>query len=410
MAGQWQNRQWQDWQWRRSLLRSLKLMVLTIAAFWLMSLSACALPQIKATDRLFLPLSLDFLGEYDLPQDSQFEDTPVGGLSGITYDPQRDVFYAISDDRSEKAPARFYTLKINLDPASHLSKVDVQGVTFLQQADGEPYERRTIDTEGISLTPQGTVWISSEGVARDEISPFVNEFDVKTGKLLRKLFFPDYYTPKTIEDPQSKQTTHQGIQDNLGFEALTLSAGAARMGPTEPYRLFTATESALTQDAEPPTAETRAKARLLHYYVETGRIDLIAEYLYELEPAPSTAIRHGLCELLSLDPAGRFLSLERSLGLGGFQVKLFQMSFAGAKDTSLLPTVQHLPKVVKPVQKQALLDLNELGIDLDNLEGMTLGPRLPDGSPSLLLVSDNNFSDNQKTQFLLFRVKGLKPQ
>jgi hypothetical protein len=59
------------------------------------------------------------------------------------------------------------------------------------------------------------------------------------------------------------------------------------------------------------------------------------------------------------------------------------------------------------VKKKLVLDLSTLDIDLDNLEGMTLGPRLPDGSQSLLLVSDDNFTDEQMTQFLLFRLKRL---
>ena len=49
-----------------------------------------------------------------------------------------------------------------------------------------------------------------------------------------------------------------------------------------------------------------------------------------------------------------------------------------------------------------LLDLEALGVDLDNLEGMTWGPRLPTGQPTLILVSDNNFSGRQVTQFLAF--------
>ncbi|NEO01152.1 MAG: esterase-like activity of phytase family protein, partial [Moorea sp. SIO3I7] len=61
-----------------------------------------------------------------------------------------------------------------------------------------------------------------------------------------------------------------------------------------------------------------------------------------------------------------------------------------------------------PLQKKLLLDLSELGIYLDNLEGMTLGPRLSDGTQSLILVSDNNFSEAQVTQFLLFGIKGFK--
>ncbi|MEM6840530.1 MAG: esterase-like activity of phytase family protein, partial [Cyanobacteria bacterium P01_C01_bin.120] len=41
---------------------------------------------------------------------------------------------------------------------------------------------------------------------------------------------------------------------------------------------------------------------------------------------------------------------------------------------------------------------------IDNLEGMTLGPPLPDGSATLWLISDDNFSDDQTTQVWLFRL------
>jgi LPXTG-motif cell wall-anchored protein len=41
---------------------------------------------------------------------------------------------------------------------------------------------------------------------------------------------------------------------------------------------------------------------------------------------------------------------------------------------------------------------------------MTLGPRLPNGNPTLLLISDDNFSNAgsvQINQFILFEVEGL---
>jgi hypothetical protein len=59
---------------------------------------------------------------------------------------------------------------------------------------------------------------------------------------------------------------------------------------------------------------------------------------------------------------------------------------------------------VQPVQKTLLFDLGSLGIPLDNVEGMTIGPKLPDGRQSLVLVSDNNFAASQFTQFLLFAL------
>ena len=57
---------------------------------------------------------------------------------------------------------------------------------------------------------------------------------------------------------------------------------------------------------------------------------------------------------------------------------------------------------IDPVGKTLLLNLDVLGRPLDNVEGMTFGPRLRDGRRTLLLVSDNNFAATQFTQFLLF--------
>jgi hypothetical protein len=48
--------------------------------------------------------------------------------------------------------------------------------------------------------------------------------------------------------------------------------------------------------------------------------------------------------------------------------------------------------------------MDDLGIFIDNIEGVTFGPKLANGKQSLLFVSDNNFSDQQKTQVLLFEV------
>ena len=41
---------------------------------------------------------------------------------------------------------------------------------------------------------------------------------------------------------------------------------------------------------------------------------------------------------------------------------------------------------------------------LDNIEGITLGPELPDGRQSVVMVSDDNFSPTQITQFLAFAM------
>ena len=51
-----------------------------------------------------------------------------------------------------------------------------------------------------------------------------------------------------------------------------------------------------------------------------------------------------------------------------------------------------LPKLSKGFQK------------LDNIEGIALGPKLPNGNQTLILTSDNNFRPNQRTLFFALEI------
>jgi hypothetical protein len=390
-----------------------KFLSLLLALFLgLTMLTGCTIPRVSAEQRLFLNLSLDFLGEYRLPK-TTFKDTPVGGLSGITYDPQQNVFYAISDDRSEFAPARFYTLKLNLDTskpeAIGIKTVEITNVTFLSDVNGETFPKGSVDLEGIALSPERSLFISSEGVTQDGVPPFIAEFDLQTGRPKQRLPLPKRYLPnepKAEAEAEAEVKTEaepRGVDNNLGFEALTLSAPSSM--EIEPFRVFAATESALLQDKEPVNPEQGAKSRLLHYFVEDGRSLLIAEHLYPQDPPMTGTKVNGLTEILAIDQGGHFLGLERSFGATGFGAKLFQLATGGATDTSTIPSFKGELKGVERIRKQLLANLGTLDLPLDNLEAMTIGPRLPDGSQSLLVVSDDNFSNNQVTQFLLFRLK-----
>ena len=83
----------------------------------------------EASNRIFNKISIEYIGAYQIPNDFKVKDTLVGGLSGLTYDRRQDQFYAISDDRGDQSPARFYTLKLDLDrqnPAQvKLNKVNI---------------------------------------------------------------------------------------------------------------------------------------------------------------------------------------------------------------------------------------------------------------------------------------------
>jgi hypothetical protein len=391
----------------RRLFSLLFILLITVLSF---TITACSPLQARTSQqRRFLDLSLEFLGEYQLPK-MKFKETTVGGLSALTYDRQRNKFYALSDDRSQLAPARFYTLGLyfqNTDPEKiAIEKVEIEDVTFIQDDQGQPYPKGSLDPEGIALSPRETVFISSEGVPSQGITPFIREFDLQTGKQKQDLSIPEHY----FRDEASQDGEPLGgMQDNLGFESLTLEPISLASASGDPFRLFTATESALFQDKLPADSEEQTRIRMMQYLIgNIARPMVVSEHLYLLDPTPTGAIDNGLTEVVTVDTGGHFLSLERTYGMLGSNAKIFQVATGAATDTSTIASLKGNISRVEPVRKKLLLNLGDLGIYIDNLEGMALGPRLPDGSQSLIVVSDDNFSEKQITQFLVFRLKGIK--
>jgi 3-phytase len=116
---------------------------------------------------------------------------------------------------------------------------------------------------------------------------------------------------------------------------------------------------------------------------------------------------NGLVELLPLDNE-HLIAMERSFSVGapgtGTSIKLCTVSLSRATDVNGVDSLQDRLDRVRPATKRLLLDLDGLGIPLDNVEGLAFGPRLPDGRRSVVLVSDNNFAAGQFTQFLLFAL------
>ena len=362
-------------------------------------LSSCSLPQrVTAEERMFRDFSLELVDQIEIPKE-KFQDTLVGGLSAIAYNRELDVFYVLSDDRGKRDPARFYTFKLEVEPNQQEIKIasfKPQNVTFLITDKDKKYKEGTIDPEGLAISPRNTIYISSEGNPSEDVEPFIAEYEITTGKQISELRIPQRY----LTEEKS-----QGIQDNSAFESLTIN----RTGlPQDPFRIFTATENALLQD-ESFEGEEQARIRFLHYLVNpVGEPIIVAEHLYLLEPAPVEVVSNGLTELLALPTEGYLLSLERTYGFTGAGAKIFQVVVGNATDTSQIESMRGNLGQIQPLKKELLFDLADLGIYLDNLEGMSLGPRLPDGSRSLLLISDDNFNDEQISQLLLFRLSEEK--
>ncbi len=341
---------------------------------------------------------IEFIGQSVIPTGTTFQNTPIGGLSGITYDSTDQLYYAISDDRSEKAPARFYTFRIDLSQGVlKEGGVAPVGVTLLVDKDNRNFLRGTIDSEGIALTNRGTVYVSSEGDAAKFINPFIKEFSLASGKEVSSLPIPDKFSPS--------RDGKKGIRNNLAFESLTIT-------PDNKY-LFSATENALIQDGSEAKPGLSTPCRILQYNLSTNQLE--KEYLYQTEAVKplinlTGKYAQGLPDLHAIDNQGHFISIERAFTGLGFAISLFQVSLEGASDIHNIDSLLQVDtKAIKPVQKKLLLDLRKLDVLLDNIEGLTLGQVLPNGQPTLIVVSDNNFQKIQRTQFLAFKLKTESP-
>ena len=89
----------------------------------------------------------------------------------------------------------------------------------------------------------------------------------------------------------------------------------------------------------------------------------------------------------------------------GNTIRIYRVALPGATDVSGVADIDSVAGL-RPARKTLLLELPATvgGQPLDNVEGMTRGPRLPDGRQSVLLVSDNNFTAGQASQVLLLAL------
>lgn len=365
---------------------SSQLLILALAAL-LMACAAAFASSGPATAARPQPdtgqcaTGVDLFGFSDALNKRTFDGTNVGGLSGLTYDAGRDVYYGLVDNEGT-TPARFYTLRLPTD-GQKLGKPRILDVTTLKDGSGQPITGANFDGEGIALTPDDELLISSE------TEPSIRRFALD-GTFLGELPVPDRFLVQG-----------GGGQPNQTFESLSLSPDG--------QSLFTANEGYLSADGE--TAGGGDRIRILRYENDPQNGFVPAEEFYYLAD-PGL----GVVEILALSE-DELLVLERGFQAGvGNTIKIYRVSLEGATDVSGVDSLA--ASSVAPVQKELLVDLADCPPGgaktapgavqpnplLDNFEALTLGPVLPDGRRSLVLVSDDNFNSCQTTRVVVLGV------
>lgn len=334
-------------------------------------------------------ISFSYLGEVIIPTGTMENGLEFGGISGLDYDVSSGHYIAISDDRSEKGPARFYKLDIDVS-ASGLKSVKVVERVTLRRADGEAFPKSAVDPEAIRVGKEGIYW-SSEGGGDPLIAPSVHVAS-SDGKSIRELTVPREFTPTA--DKKS------GVRENLSFENLAVAPSGA---------VFVGLEAALYQDGDRPGLFNGSLARIISYDSVTGKPG--RQHVYPVSPIPQAAVKtdgandNGMSDMLALDDR-HLLVVERSFAQGfGNNIKLFMVDLEGATDVSNIASLTHTAERVVPVRKSQVLDLRAVGLTPDNIEAISLG-KAKDGTDVLILAADNNFSDRQKTQFYAFKIGG----
>lgn len=125
---------------------------------------------------------------------------------------------------------------------------------------------------------------------------------------------------------------------------------------------------------------------------------------------------NGVTDLLEYAP-DRFLILERGFASGhgsnGNTVRIYDVD--ARLGTNTLNRNNLKVTFYNPAKKELVFDLKKVRKHLDkkiidNIEGITFGPDLPNGNKSIILVSDNNFNTlaPQLNQIILLEFKPKK--
>jgi hypothetical protein len=373
-------------------------------SFIVIILISCSCATTKRATQVPVNISsLKYLGGYEIPYDLKYKNTIVGGLSGIDYDAKHDLYYMISDDRADKNPVRFYCARIFFTQNGIDSLVFTDVINILQP-DGSIYPNRSQDPfknpdpEAIRYNPQSRqlVW-SSEGerVLEKNDTVLVNPSVLiiePGGKYIDSFALPANMIINTTEKGPRRNGVFEGISYADNFNTL-----------------FVNIEEPLFEDGpRADTIENDAFIRILKFDVADKKC--IAQYAYKLEkiahaPKPETAFKiNGASDILNLGN-NKLLVMERSSSTGTIPatIKLFIADLTGATDISFTTLKNNRSFIA--AQKKLLLNMDDLGIYIDNLEGVTFGPLLPNGHKTLIFVADNNFSNTEKAQVLLFEVE-----
>ncbi len=287
-----------------------------------------------------------------------------------------DEYLAISDDRSERGPARMVRLRITYEN----QKLQVEPLeNIFLTVNGKTFAKNEVDGEAIAKLGEHVI-IASEGSYHMglRIAPFVRLF-TRDGKQIK-----DIDLDRSVYIPEEHGSITKGVRSNLAFEAVATSPAQTK--------LFIATEAALYQDAP----SNYAAQNIVRIQERDLKSDKLLEHRIQLDH-------------IEVDAAGGRLSADNGLSdmlaLSDHELLLLERAWLSAVKKQFI-RIYYLDLAQKPLNKRLVLDMETLKTPLDNMEIICPGPVVA-GRQTLIIASDNNFSRSQSNLFYLFALENL---
>ena len=338
-------------------------------------------------------VGLRFLDEYIVKDSLLVNNSYIGGLSGIDY--SKGFYYFVIDDA--KNP-RFVKAKIDIQ-GNEMKSVDFMNVFYLNDTATTFYKDSFLDLESIFIDDETQeVNFVSEGFIRNKKSPLVFTTD-SVGKFVYNYTIPDYFIPKA----------DQNIKHNGVFEGSSKSINGKGF--------WVAMEAPLTSDGEEPAfKKTSSPVRITYFDKKTKKAT--KQFAYQLEyitkPSKGDINLNGLTSILEYKE-NHFFIIERTYqngyGAYGNIIRIFD-AYVDESTTNTLDIQSLKETAFIPLKKRLVLNFEDIKGELtegiiDNIEGLTFGPKLTNGNQSLVLVADDNFQlyGKQLNQLILLEIE-----
>lgn len=338
-------------------------------------------------------IALIFLDEYVVKDSLAIENSFIGGLSGIDY--SNGFFYFVVDDSNNP---RFLKAEIDIKQ-NKINSVKFKNVVYLNDTATAFYNENILDLESIFIDKETKeVNFVSEGSIFKGKKPSVFATD-SLGNFLHSYKLPNYFIPNTI--PKLK---HNGV-----FEGS--SKGVNEKG------FWVAMESPLIVDGDEPSFNKTSSPIRVTYFDKKSK-KAIKQFVYQLEhitkPSKGEINLNGVTSILEYRE-NHFFIIERTYQSGygnyGNSIKIFD-AHIDETTTNILEVESLKETNFTSLKKRLIFDFEDVRDKLtkgivDNIEGVTFGPKLANGNQSLILVSDDNFQlyGKQLNQIILLEIE-----